>query len=423
MSVKLKKLADQVIFITGASSGIGLTTAESAAKQGAKVVLAARSGQALGDIVQRITSAGGQAIAVTCDVSDRPKVNRLAEAAIAKFGRIDTWVNNAGLGMYGRADETKEADARRLFDINFWGVVNGCQAALPHIRGGGGALITVGSEVSDAYAPLMSMYVATKHAVKGYIDDLRVEIEDVVKASVSLTLIQPAAVDTPFPQHARNYMTQEPKLPPPMIEPQQVADAILHAAVSPTREKKVGTMSLLNTTMAKILPSLADTLSAKRVGDRNYDEPPRNPEVHCTVRVKRRSRARPTAPAAAKRSSQSGASLAANRAAMARARRSWGSLSSDCTSARAMPSARSMRTFLSSVLSKFSSMARASETASSGSTSRILSCAGPNASVTAGMDVAMLGMRSSADRVISPTTRLPKRGIEIERTLPLLSNH
>ncbi len=95
------------------------------------------------------------------------------------------------------------------------------------------------------------MYAATKHAVKGYTDALRVEIELVDKAPVSITLIQPTAVDTPFPQHARNFTDKEPMLPKPMIEPQQVADAILHAAEHPTRDKAVGAMSLLNTTMAQ----------------------------------------------------------------------------------------------------------------------------------------------------------------------------
>src|SRR4051794_36241422 len=105
MSTKLKKLADQVIVITGASSGIGLATAETAAKRGAKVVLAARSGQTLSEIVNRINAAGGQAIAVVCDVADRKQVDHVAQAAIARFGRIDTWVNDAGLGMWGRLDQ------------------------------------------------------------------------------------------------------------------------------------------------------------------------------------------------------------------------------------------------------------------------------------------------------------------------------
>src|SRR5436189_2481905 len=172
MSTKLKKIDEQVVVITGASSGIGLATAELLAEKGASVVLAARSDQTLNDIVDRINSKGGTAIAVPCDVRDRSQVDRLADAAVERFGRIDTWVNDAGLGMWGRLDETPEADARKLFDVNFWGLVNGCMAALPHLKKQGGALINVGSEVSDAFTPLMGMYVATKHAVKGYTDCL-----------------------------------------------------------------------------------------------------------------------------------------------------------------------------------------------------------------------------------------------------------
>ena len=276
MSTKLKKLADQVIVVTGASSGIGMVTAETAAKRGAKVVLAGRGERTLHEIAARITSAGGEALAVVCDVADAAQVQRLADAAVAKFGRIDTWVNNAGVGMWGRLDETQEADARRLFDVNFWGVVHGSMAALPQLKKQGGALINVGSEVSDAYPPIQGMYAATKHAVKGYTDALRVEIEEVAKAPVAITLIQPTAVNTPFPQHARNFTDHEPMLPKPMIEPAKVAEAILDAAESPTRATTVGTMSLLNTTVSKLLPSLADKMAAKQVDRQYYDEAPRN---------------------------------------------------------------------------------------------------------------------------------------------------
>jgi short-subunit dehydrogenase len=278
VSVKLKKLADQVIVITGASSGIGLATAEAAAKRGAKVVLAARSGDTLEEIVGRIMAAGGDALAVVCDVTDAAQVERLAAAAVARYGRIDTWVNNAGLGMWGRLDETVEADARRMFDINFWGMVHGSLAALPHLKKAGGALINIGSEVSDDYPPIQGMYAATKHAVKGYTDALRVEIELVDKAPVSITLIQPQAVDTPFPQHARNFTDREPMLPKPMVEPQKVADAILHAAEHPTRAKAVAAVALLNTTMAKVIPGMADRMAAAMVDKQHYDEPPRNPQ-------------------------------------------------------------------------------------------------------------------------------------------------
>jgi len=278
MSASLKPLDQQVIVITGASSGIGLCTAESAAKQGAKVVLAARSGETLDDAVRRITAAGGEAVAFTCDVADREQVKRLADQAIARFGRIDTWVNNAGLAIYGRLDEVSEEDSRRLFDINFWGVVNGSLAALPYLKRYGGALINVGSEVSEAVVPILGMYSASKHAVKGFTDALRLEAERVDKAPVSITLIQPTAVDTPFDEHAKNYMEKEAKLPTPMIDPQQVADAILGAAVKPERDVKVGMMAKVNTFVAKNLPSIGDRMAAKQVKNLQRDEPVQEPE-------------------------------------------------------------------------------------------------------------------------------------------------
>jgi short-subunit dehydrogenase len=278
MSLKLKPLDEQVVVITGATSGIGLATAEAAVAKGAAVVLAGRSERALGEIAGRLQQRGGQAAGVVCDVCDRAQVDRLAEASINRFGRIDTWVNNAGVSIYGWLEEVNEEDSRKLFDTNFWGVYNGSLAALPHLRRGGGALINVGSEVSDAVIPLQGMYSASKHAVKGLTDALRVEVQEVHEAPVSITLIQPTAVNTPYPQHARNYMPLEAKLPEPQIEPQKVAEAILDAATSPTRSTKVGAMAKLNTAMFKLMPGMAEKMSAKYAEKQHYDERPRNPE-------------------------------------------------------------------------------------------------------------------------------------------------
>jgi NADP-dependent 3-hydroxy acid dehydrogenase YdfG len=276
MSTKLKPLNEQVIVITGASSGIGLCTAESAARQGAKVVLAARSEQTLNDIVNRIKAFGGEAIFAVADVADRAQVEKVAQAAVSGFGRVDTWVNNAGLAIYGRLDEVSDADSRRLFDINFWGVVYGSLVALPLLKQNGGALINVGSEVSEAFVPILGMYSASKHAVKGFTDALRVEAEYVDKARVSVTLIQPTAVDTPFDEHGRNYMDREADLPTPQIDPQDVANAILRAATKPTRDIRVGGMSKLNTFVAKNLPGVADRMAARQVENVQRDEPARH---------------------------------------------------------------------------------------------------------------------------------------------------
>lgn len=277
MKITLKPLAEQVMVITGASSGIGLATVIAAADKGVRLVLAARSIDTLNDTAARLNERGVEATAVECDVADRGQVEKVAQAAIARFGRIDTWVNDAGISIYGRLDEVTEQDSRRLFDTNFWGVVNGSLAALPHLRREGGALINVGSEVSEEASPLLGMYSASKHAVKGFTDSLRIETQHVDQSAVAITLIQPTAVDTPFPQHGRNYQQQEPKLPTPMIDARQVAEAILHAAEHPTHHTKVGMMSKVNTAMAHLMPETAEKMAAKQYGRQHYDEPPRHP--------------------------------------------------------------------------------------------------------------------------------------------------
>ncbi|RYG66785.1 SDR family NAD(P)-dependent oxidoreductase [bacterium] len=277
MSVSLKPLDQQVIVITGASSGIGLTTAHSAVKAGAKLVVTARSKQTLDGLVAKIEADGGEAIAVVADIGVKEEVQKVADAAIARFGRIDTWVNDAGLGIFGKLEEVSDEDNRRLFDTNFWGIVYGSQVALPHLKKQGGALINLGSEVSEGVIPLQGMYAASKHAVKGFTDALRVELE-IDEAPVSVILIQPTAVDTPFPQHAANYMDEEPKLPTPMIDPQKVADAILRAATHGGRDVKVGVMSIVDTLAANLVPGLADKMFKAQKDRQQYDEPPRHSE-------------------------------------------------------------------------------------------------------------------------------------------------
>ena len=277
MSLSLKPLSAQVVVITGASSGIGLATALEAAERGAKVVLAARSADVLGDAVARIVEGGGEAIYVVADVSRRADVEAIADAAEARFGRIDTWVNDAGVAIYGRLDQVSEDDSRRLFDTNFWGVVNGSLVALERMKRGGGAIINVGSELSEAVVPLQGMYTASKQAVKGFTDSLRVETEEIDGAPIAVTLIQPTAVDTPYPQHARNYLDSEPKLPSPQLAPEQVAGAILDAATHHRRDVKVGAQAIFDTLVAKVSPTLADKLAALQANRQTYDEPPRKP--------------------------------------------------------------------------------------------------------------------------------------------------
>lgn len=276
--MKHKPLNEQVIVITGASSGIGLCTALLAAERGAQVVLLARSSQTLNEIVHTISAEGGRAHAITVDVSDRDALQQAVIEIVTLHGRIDTWVNNAGVAIYGKLDQVTEADSKRLFEINFWGVVNGSLLALPALRSAHGTLINVGSEVSEAVVPLQGMYSASKHAVKGFTDALRVEHEHVDEEKVSIVLIQPTAVNTPYPQHARNYLPSEPKLPSPLIDPHRVAEAILEAAVDGGRNIKVGALAHVNTATSNLLPALADRMSAMQANRQQHDQAPLDPD-------------------------------------------------------------------------------------------------------------------------------------------------
>lgn len=147
---------------------------------------------------------------------------------------------------------------------------------MPHLRRSQGALINLGSEVSEAVIPLQGMYSASKHAVKGFTDTLRIEFEH-DKVPVSVILIQPGATDTPFPQHARNYLEKEPKLPTPLDDPFDVAKAILEAATKEKRSVKVSALAKLNTTLAKFAPPIADRMGVKQMDRQTLDRSPINP--------------------------------------------------------------------------------------------------------------------------------------------------
>lgn len=261
MSRRLKPLGEQVMVVTGASSGFGLAIAHMAAAKGARVVLAARTAAALNDAVAGIAARGGTAAAVVADVARREDLKRVARVAVDRFGRIDTWVNNAGVGIWGVLEEVAEADMRRLFDTNFWGVVNGSLIAIPHLEAaGGGALINLGSALSDRAAPLQGVYSASKHAVKGFTDALRVELGH-RRSPVAVTLVKPWSAATPLARQVRNYTGREARLPPPVLDPVTVAEAVLRAAEQPTREVSVGMAAPVMSGLANVAPGLVDLIS------------------------------------------------------------------------------------------------------------------------------------------------------------------
>lgn len=256
---KLKPINEQVIVITGASSGIGLATARMAARRGARLVLASRSEESLTRLQEEIRQQGGEAVHVEADVSHEGDVERISSVAEDEFGGFDTWVNNAGVSIYGKLEEVPVEDFRKLFETNFWGVVYGSLTALRHLRSRGGAIINMGSVASDTAIPLQGMYSATKSAVKSFTDALRMEVES-DRLPVSITLIKPGVVDTPYAQHAKSYFEDVPTNPQPMYAPEVVARAILRCAEVPRAEVVIGGFGKLMSMAGRYAPRLRDLI-------------------------------------------------------------------------------------------------------------------------------------------------------------------
>lgn len=240
MTLNLKPINKQTIVITGATSGIGLVTARMAAKRGARVFLIARNDEALANLTRDLNEKHGDiARYAVADVADEDALQKAASRAESDFNGYDTWVNNAGVSIYGKLEDVSTPDLRQVFETNVWGVVNGSLIAAKHLKTKGGAIINIGSTLSDRAIPIQGIYCASKHAVKGFTDALRMELEE-EDAPISVTLVKPSAIDTPYKDHAKNYLETRPENPPPVYAPETVAETILHCAENPVRDVFVG---------------------------------------------------------------------------------------------------------------------------------------------------------------------------------------
>jgi NAD(P)-dependent dehydrogenase (short-subunit alcohol dehydrogenase family) len=269
--MRMNKFRDAVVVITGASSGIGRATAHAFAGLGASLVLAARREDALAATLLECERLGGRGIVVPTDVGDAGQVERLADAAVEAYGRIDVWVNNAAVSLFGRFEETPREDFEQVLRTNLEGVANGSRAAIRQFREqGAGRLINVSSMVGHAGQPFTSAYVTSKWAIRGLTECLRMELADTPGISASTVL--PASIDTPIFQHAGNYTGRPVKAMSPVYPPEQVAKAIVNAARWPRREVLVGNAGRLMALVRTLFPAAGELMMRRQVRNDHFAE-------------------------------------------------------------------------------------------------------------------------------------------------------
>jgi len=246
-----------VVVITGASSGIGQATAMAFARHGARLVLAARGRSSLERIAEDCRGLGAEAMVVKTDVTDPTAVQHLAQQALA-YGEIDVWVSNVGVGAVGKFHETPIEAHQQVINASLIGHMNDAHAVIPiFLRQGHGIFINMISLGGFAAAPFAAAYSAAKFGLRGFSEALRAELAD--KPDIHICDVYPAFVDTPGLAHGANYMGKRVTAPPPLIDPREVAAAILDITRSPRPTTTVG----LVTNASRLAHLLAPNLSAR----------------------------------------------------------------------------------------------------------------------------------------------------------------
>lgn len=248
--------------ITGASSGLGRGTALQLASQGANVVLAARRGGLLEEVAAEAQAAGGTALAIPTDVSRPDDVEALAAATLERFGSIDVWINNVGIGALGPFWDIPLADHARVIDVNLKGLIYGSHVAVRQFRAQGhGTLVNIGSIDSEVPLAYQASYSASKAGVlslgRALNEELRLDGQERIKVAT----VMPWAVDTPWWEHAANYSGGTPRMAA-MDDPAEVVDAIVGIALDPHEELAVGWKAKASYTSHKLTPNLSERMSA-----------------------------------------------------------------------------------------------------------------------------------------------------------------
>jgi NAD(P)-dependent dehydrogenase (short-subunit alcohol dehydrogenase family) len=254
----VKPVRDQVVVITGASSGIGRQTALAFAREGARLVLAARNREALEEVAAEVERLGSEAAVAVTDVAEWKDVEALAATASASFGRIDTWINAAAVSEYATVDQMTPEEFDRIIRVNLLGQMYGCKAVLPYLKQeGAGTIINVASALAERSVPLQSAYCASKHGVKGFTEALRLEL-DRETPEIKVCLVEPSSINTPLFDNARSRVGVKPMPIPPIYEPVVVAESLLELARNPQRDVVVGGAGKLLTLMERLSPGAVD---------------------------------------------------------------------------------------------------------------------------------------------------------------------
>ena len=247
------------VVITGGTSGIGHATARLFAARGWDVVIAARSADAVAEVAGEIGGLG-----VVADVARWEDVDRLASAALARFGRIDVWVNNAAVAEWAYIEDMTPDEMHRVIDVDVLGTMYGVRAVLPVMRRqGGGVIINVASALADRAIPLLSTYSAAKAAVKSFSDSLRMELKE-TRSNIDVVTVLPSAINTPFYRWGLSRLGVRPHPVSLVYPPEAVAKAIVRAAERPRREVFVGFVGKAISVAERISPRAVDWYMLQR---------------------------------------------------------------------------------------------------------------------------------------------------------------